>query len=59
MSVAGHVRGDARAYSDDAAVYDEPFDGYIEWHDYFGQGGNRVMRTLRAIRRRAAGAGVS
>jgi L-ribulokinase len=34
-------------------VYDQLFAEYTKLHDYFGRGGNRVMRTLRAIRRRA------
>jgi L-ribulokinase len=37
-----------------AAVYDELFAEYTTLHDYFGRGANRVMRTLRAIQRRAA-----
>ena len=36
-----------------SAVYDELFAEYTKLHDYFGRGGNKVMRTLRAIRRRA------
>jgi L-ribulokinase len=41
---------------DAAAVYDELFAEYTRLHDYFGRGGNKVMRTLRAIQRRVAGA---
>jgi L-ribulokinase len=37
-----------------AAVYDELFAEYTTLHDYFGRGGNTVMRTLRAIQRRTA-----
>jgi L-ribulokinase len=37
-----------------AAVYDELFAEYTKLHDYFGRGGNKVMRTLRAIQRREA-----
>jgi len=36
-----------------SAVYDELFAEYTKLHDYFGRGGSKVMRTLRAIRRRA------
>jgi L-ribulokinase len=41
---------------DAAAVYDELYAEYTRLHDYFGRGGNKVMRTLRAIQRRVAGA---
>jgi L-ribulokinase len=34
-------------------VYDQLFAEYTKLHDYFGRGGSKVMRTLRAIRRRA------
>jgi L-ribulokinase len=34
-------------------VYDQLFAEYTKLHDYFGRGGTKVMRTLRAIRRRA------
>jgi L-ribulokinase len=37
-----------------AAVYDELFAEYTRLHDYFGRGGNDVMRRLRAIQRRSA-----
>jgi L-ribulokinase len=37
-----------------AARYDELFDEYRQLHDYFGRGGNGVMRRLHAMRRRAA-----
>jgi L-ribulokinase len=37
-----------------AAVYDELFAEYTKLHDYFGRGANKVMRTLRAVKRRAA-----
>ena len=33
--------------------YDELYREYRELHDYFGRGGNRVMRRLRDIQRRA------
>ena len=38
-----------------SAVYDELFAEYTRLHDYFGRGENKVMRTLRAIKRRAGG----
>ncbi|MEV4759752.1 ribulokinase [Micromonospora sp. NPDC049559] len=38
---------------DAAARYDELFEEYRRLHDYFGRGGNGVMRRLRAIQRRA------
>jgi L-ribulokinase len=41
---------------DAAAVYDELFAEYTKLHDYFGRGGNKVMRTLRAIQRRVGAA---
>jgi L-ribulokinase len=37
----------------DAAVYDELFAEYRRLHDYFGRGGNGVMRRLRCTQRRA------
>ncbi len=40
--------------ADAAAVYDELFAEYTKLHDYFGRGGNKVMRNLRAIKRRVA-----
>ncbi|WP_410812733.1 ribulokinase [Micromonospora sp. 067-2] len=50
----GHV---ARAVyvpdADRAERYDELYAEYVRLHDYFGRGGNGVMRRLRAIRRRA------
>jgi len=39
-----------------SAVYDELFAEYVRLHDYFGRGGNTVMRKLRAIRRDAKAA---
>jgi L-ribulokinase len=39
-----------------AAVYDELFAEYTTLHDYFGRGGNKVMRRLRAIQRRIGAA---
>lgn len=35
------------------AAYERLFDEYSELHDYFGRGGNDVMRRLRAVRRTA------
>ncbi|MEV4709129.1 ribulokinase [Actinoplanes sp. NPDC049316] len=37
-------------------VYDELFAEYTRLHDYFGRGENKVMRKLRALRRRAVAA---
>ncbi len=37
----------------DADMYDELFLEYTKLHDHFGRGSNPVMRTLRAIQRRA------
>lgn len=39
----------------DAAVYDELFAEYTSLHDYFGRGGNDVMRRLKGLQRRALG----
>ncbi|MFC3688523.1 ribulokinase [Aquipuribacter hungaricus] len=50
------VRG---AYTPDPAradAYDELFAEYTLLHDYFGRGGNDVMKRLRALRTRAHGA---
>ncbi|MDQ1495755.1 MAG: L-ribulokinase [Actinomycetota bacterium] len=47
----GRVRRDA--YRPDAAnhaVYDRMYAEYSELHDYFGRGGNDVMRRLRRLR---------
>ena len=33
-----------------SAVYDRLYAEYMKLHDYFGRGGNDVMKTLRAIR---------
>jgi L-ribulokinase len=35
----------------DAAVYDRLFDEYLTLHDWFGRGGNTVMKRLRSLRR--------
>ena len=37
-----------------AEIYDELFAEYTKLHDYFGRGGNKVMRNLRALQRRVA-----
>ena len=34
-----------------AQVYDRLYAEYVALHDYFGRGGNEVMRRLRALRR--------
>ena len=34
-------------------AYEPLFAGYAELHDYFGRGGNDVMRRLKALRRKA------
>jgi L-ribulokinase len=39
-----------------ATRYDELYREYRELHDYFGRGGNTVMRRLRSIQRRALAA---
>lgn len=36
--------------SDASAVYDKLYAEYVTLHDYFGRGGNNVMKTLRGIR---------
>ncbi len=38
---------------ENSAAYDELFAEYTRRHDYFGRGGNDVMRRLRAIQRAA------
>jgi L-ribulokinase len=37
------------------AAYDDLFSEYVALHDYFGRGGNDVMKRLKAIRGRAMG----
>jgi L-ribulokinase len=37
----------------DAVVYDHLFEEYLILHDWFGRGGNDVMKRLRALRRDA------
>ena len=46
---------DERVYRPDpenSAVYDELFSEYAQLHDYFGRGGNDVMKRLKALRAR-------
>jgi L-ribulokinase len=31
-------------------IYDRLFAEYVRLHDYFGRGGNNVMKTLKRIR---------
>lgn len=45
-----------RPIPEHVAVYDELYAEYVRLHDYFGRGGNDVMKRLRAIRGRAVGA---
>nr|WP_296068776.1 ribulokinase [uncultured Actinoplanes sp.] len=35
-----------------AEIYDQLYAEYSTLHDYFGRGGNKVMRTLRAVQRK-------
>ena len=37
---------------EESDMYDELFGEYLKLHDWFGRGGNDVMRILRGIRRR-------
>ena len=37
-----------------AEIYDQLYAEYSTLHDYFGRGGNKVMRTLRAIQRKVS-----
>jgi len=36
-----------------AAAYDPLYEEYVRLHDYFGRGGNDVMKRLKALRRKA------
>ena len=36
-----------------AAAYDPLYEEYLRLHDYFGRGGNDVMKRLKALRRKA------
>jgi L-ribulokinase len=56
-AVAAMARPHARTYRPDraaAATYDRLYREYVGLHDYFGRGGNDVMKRLRAIRDAAA-----
>jgi L-ribulokinase len=46
-----------RPIAEHHAVYDELYREYLRLHDLFGRGGDDVMKTLKSIQRRAAGAG--
>jgi L-ribulokinase len=35
------------------SVYDQLYAEYVRLHDYFGRGGNDVMKTLRQLRAKA------
>jgi L-ribulokinase len=55
VRAAGAAMGavDRAAYTPneaDAAVYDRLFDEYLQLHDWFGRGGNSVMKRLRSLR---------
>ncbi|MEU8263029.1 ribulokinase [Micromonospora sp. NPDC048999] len=55
-AAAAMGRRDVAIYEPDekrAAAYDELYAQYLTLHDYFGRGGNDVMRELRRIRREA------
>ncbi|ROT29386.1 ribulokinase [Micromonospora sp. HM5-17] len=53
----GRVERDVYRPDETAATrYDELYREYRELHDYFGRGGNTVMRRLRSIQRRALAA---
>ena len=59
-AAAAMGRIDRDVYRPDPAradVYDELYAEYVQLHDYFGRGANRVMHRLRAIRDRARKAG--
>jgi L-ribulokinase len=58
VRAAGAAMGalDRAAYTPneaDAAVYDRLYDEYLQLHDWFGRGGNSVMKRLRSLRRAA------
>lgn len=40
-----------RPIQEHAAVYEELYQAYLKLHDYFGRGGNNVMKTLKAMKR--------
>ncbi|MDR1448728.1 MAG: ribulokinase [Propionibacteriaceae bacterium] len=57
-SAMGRVEPDRwRPLPAEAAAYQSLFADYSELHDYFGRGGNQVMRRLKARRRQASSAG--
>ena len=41
---------------ENAAIYDQLYREYVRLHDYFGRGGNDVMKTLRRLRADRSGA---
>jgi L-ribulokinase len=43
---------------ENVATYDQLYREYVRLHDYFGRGGNDVMKTLRRLRAEAAGESV-
>ena len=45
-----------RPNAENHAVYNALYDEYLKLHDYFGKGGNDVMKRLRAIKRAARSA---
>jgi L-ribulokinase len=51
--MGGRDRDVYRPIPQNSAVYDQLFAEYTRLHDYFGRGGNEVMRRLRRIRRDA------
>jgi L-ribulokinase len=56
-AVAAMARPHVRTYRPDrstSATYDRLYREYVTLHDYFGRGGNDVMKRLRAIRDEAA-----
>ena len=56
-AVDAMARPHARTYRPVAATrgtYDRLYDEYVALHDYFGRGGNDVMKRLRSIRDEAA-----
>jgi len=56
----GRKRDDAyHPIAANAAAYDQLYAEYQRLHDYFGRGGNPVMRRLRQIKRAATAGSVS
>ena len=45
-----------RPVPENVAAYDRLFKEYKTLHDYFGRGGNDVMKRLKAIKEEAANA---